>query len=428
MLSQKYILLSVVMALVGCGGGEGGSSSAAPNVGSSSLAESPPLFVDQDVFLPTLSGPSFLYVTEAIDIDYDGYLDVVLGGARWRDGVGFVNKEVTLYVYRNTGDFDFDIEELPGTFVHPRSALQDDFNGDGLPDLVVADTGFDGPPLPRHPDTIFLTDEAGKLVNFSEGPLSNYGYSHDITSGDIDNDGDIDIIVANITADSRDQQFRLLLNDGSGTFSLKFIDYSLPEESYITGLALADLNADGNLDLIAGPGTPGWTLSVFWGLGDAEFSQPEPLPDVPDYAIIPKIRPYDINSDGYMDLVISRTDYGSPGYQKRYIQILLNNGAGQFEEANLIPNQKFNDKWVTDMYFVDLDNDGQRDLILRSDNSKPKQNVLLQQQDGTFDSIELPRAGNPFPIDVDNDGDYDLLIHNDRSESSKFYLLENTTN
>jgi hypothetical protein len=422
---RRITILGITAAFLGCGGG-GGDAPDPPASGPPPPPPPPPPLFSGANPLPDLPGTSFVYVLEAIDLNFDGMIDIVLSGPKWRSGVGFVDEEVSLHVYMNNSTQNtpsFSYTTLPGSLVHPRAAAQADLNGDGVIDLAIGDHGHDVHPRPGHEDLLFLSDISGMLIE-TESPLfQNTGFSHDIAGGDIDNDGDIDLVVADLTSNPIDTRLRVLTNNGSGQFSLSFLSLGIETGSYPANV-LTDVNIDGNLDLVLGAQDSSLVSAVMVGVGNGGFAGPLPLPDAPSFAIVPEILAADINADGYVDLVLSRTG-DTPFYEGRYIQFLINDGSGIFVDTPLMPDQDIGDKWATEIYFVDIDGDGLKDIVLRTDSGTNLQSVFLQQLDGTFSPIELPNRGGTFPFDFDNDGDIDLLLHNHVDEGSTVSVLIN---
>ena len=121
-----------------------------------------------------------------------------------------------------------------------------DYDGDGWPDLYFAQ-GAPIPPLAddsRHEDRLFRNLGDGTFVDVtSAAGLGDRRYSHGCAAGDIDNDGDPDLIVANWG------ETAVYLNSGDGTFVECSQTMGIAGERWSSSLALADFDRDGNLDL-----------------------------------------------------------------------------------------------------------------------------------------------------------------------------------
>jgi hypothetical protein len=143
-----------------------------------------------------------------------------------------------------------------------------------------------------------VASERGLPENISgieEGPTLGGG----LIAEDMDGDGDIDLVFANIEG-----QPRVFENDGQGFFSETIgQSFSWPERFYTlpTQHAAADMNADGRPDLLAvGNGL----LVVFWNEGALDFSEPEALWTDPLGPIYTSLGIGDADGDGDLDIAI----------------------------------------------------------------------------------------------------------------------------
>jgi hypothetical protein len=140
----------------------------------------------------------------ALDVDGDGDMDLAVANEGTGDGSAGV-----ISLLLNNGNAHFGTPRSLTTGVSPSAIVSADFNGDGLPDLATANFGIDA-----------QTSTVGVLLNNGAGGF------HDVTAfltpagpyrlavGDVDRDGDLDIVTANFNANS----LTLLLNDGTGSF------------------------------------------------------------------------------------------------------------------------------------------------------------------------------------------------------------------
>lgn len=251
--------------------------------------------------------------------------------------------------------------------------------------------------------------------------------THDFAIGDVDNDGDTDILYweytlingTNITQELWNSEYYskpiLYLNNGNGEFNQ--IDRNLsfpglytnyiqkdqfPDDQYV-GLFtdLFDFDNDGNLDIIVGNNhgdydTQTEGLKIFWGNGDGtfNFNNGYTLENlyVKDFSVSGYYVPFsgaymDIDNDGDLDIIITgETDYSQKGW---WIQI--------FEQ-------------VSKRKFKDVSNE----RLGNVDPVRLFQNTFWDENGENVDPIfyekgwALPTK-ELFVIDVDNDGDFDLL-------------------
>jgi len=158
--------------------------------------------------------------------------------------------------------------------LHPRKALVDDFNKDGYPDVFVSCTGYDG-----LVDGKSLGEKSKLLLNDGKGgfvisDMAEVGYYHGATSADINGDGYPDIVVANIfnynKPNSQGSALHVLINQKNGTFvddQTRIMNF-IPFANYWS-VELIDINGDGILDLVAGGDeNANWkptTTTIFYG-------------------------------------------------------------------------------------------------------------------------------------------------------------------
>ena len=124
-------------------------------------------------------------------------------------------------------------------FIGAFSIVMDDFNGDGAPDVAVSHAEVDASQV-----TVYLNDGAGGFANFAtyDSAFSDVVYVTDVASGDMDGDGDVDLVATLINTG----HVRLLRNAGDGTFGAPEavgLDGLAPK-----GIAVGDLDDDGDLD------------------------------------------------------------------------------------------------------------------------------------------------------------------------------------
>ena len=73
----------------------------------------------------------------------------------------------------------------------PRSSVIEDFNGDGVNDIFIADHGVDFDPYPGYQNTLILSAPNGKFINATSNLPQILDFTHGVTSADIDSDGDM---------------------------------------------------------------------------------------------------------------------------------------------------------------------------------------------------------------------------------------------
>jgi len=228
-----------------------------------------------------------------LDYDRDGDLDLYTGNLNTKDR-GTRNS-----FYRNHGDGTFtDVTEEVGLDVQ----LQDccggsnggmsagDFNDDGWPDLYVGAW--------RDRNRLFLNNGQGSFLDGTTDEIDDEGQAHGIAVGDIDNDGDLDIFQA--TGGGQEELLRsiLLLNLGEGRFLdvTEGVGLSGLFTLNVSGAGLGDIDNDGDLDLLtADPHT------LYLNNGDGMFADHTSHSGIAHTGTVLGFGDYDL--DGFLDVL-----------------------------------------------------------------------------------------------------------------------------
>ncbi len=271
-----------------------------------------------------------------------------------------------------------------------------DIDNDGDLDLIAAGEDTSGVPLTQ----IFTNDGSGTFTT-ATGALPHVR-SGALSLGDLDNDGDVDLILTGI--DSSGQTVgQALLNDGQGNFSSYA---SLPGASRAAS-ATADLTGDGRVDVIAtglgADGLPFTKMLVNTGFGFSEKSSG--LPDI----FAGMITPGDLNNDGSVDILLSGLVNDNLAISKIY----HNNGTGTFVEAagaNLIG------LFDGGSALGDSDQDGDLDILLAGQSAlgTAVTKIYRNEGNGIYTDILAPLAGVTDASvawgDFNNDGNLDAFV------------------
>ena len=309
----------------------------------------------------------------------------------------------------------------------PSAIVTGDFNGDGLPDLAVANAGSNSV-------TVFFGQANGTLRNAQTVEIGSQPTV--LAAGDFNGDGVSDLVVGNALTP---WNLTVLLSVNgtltpSGTFALS----SAP-----VGLAAADMNHDGKLDLIV---SFSYSAPAMLLLGDGNGTFTAAANTFSDYGGDGEVATGDFNADGYPDLALNGADYFlgtiTDSYSAHYIDnqqpeplvvaadfnsdgkldlasadpssgsILVNlgNGDGTFQAATsfAVPSTALS------IATGDFNGDGKPDLVLVG--SDGKVGVMFGNGDGTFQpAVEYLAGAQPSALvvgDFNHDGILDLAVAN----------------
>jgi hypothetical protein len=292
-----------------------------------------------------------------------------------------------------------------------------DFNGDGKLDIAVLGNKNDSS-LTGVID-IFLGNGDGTFqsaVAYTSGPVSRGG----IAVGDFNGDGKPDLEVADFGAiDSTHSAVDILLNKGDGTFRAP---YAVPVPPAARSVVAGDFNGDGKTDLAVADGLgingvldPDYPagMTVLLGRGDGTFTTAGQYnsPATPGGGTVnPEfITAGDLNNDGKTDVIVSDYDHN--------ISVFLGNGNGTFQPAVGVDTGEY----PRAVAIADVNSDGKPDLVVNnignSGESPPSPGsvaVLLGNGDGTF---QAPVPYTPFNYpgwltvaDLNGDGLPDIAV------------------
>ena len=288
-----------------------------------------------------------------------------------------------------------------------------DLNGDGHTDIVVGTTY-------QTQSRLFLGAGKGQFTEVTGTHLPRALLSvGDLEAGDVDGDGDLDLVLAdwgpgnNMSNDGG--VTRLWINDGTG----KFADESaarLPEIKirFSWDLEFADVDNDGDLDvLVSCKRCPGGSL--FRNDGSGRFT--DDARALPQYTNNYEFEPMDLDGDGFLDLVtLNDGEIVKESSSSRREHVFRNDGKGRFRDATEAwwppaANVGEDDNMVA---FLDVDSDGDADFLVGS-LSGPDRLLTndgrghLQVRLDAFDGAPTPGTLGMALADLDGDGRIDVV-------------------
>ncbi len=306
----------------------------------------------------------------AVDVNEDGYRDLVLNGN----------------VMLGNGDGTFRPPMAVASLADPE--VVGDFNNDGIPDLITfgkSDSAM----------VVLLGNGDGSFQfvgNFDTGGPPAYA-----TLGDFDGDGNLDAAVLN---NNNPGNVAILFGNGDGTFQSPV---TYPTSQPFTWFVISgDFNNDGKLDLIVGSSQN--TMNLLLGKGNGSFKAPKVINAAGCFAADP-----DLNGDNKLDIVlVGCADAGV----NDTVTVLLGNGNGTFKTPANYP------AGVSGLFKVhDVNNDGGLDLIIPdSQNKGSTVAVLPGNGNGTFQKAQNYFIGGSITGatvgDFNVDNFWDLAVGN----------------
>ena len=298
-----------------------------------------------------------------------------------------------------------------------------DVDGDGDQDVMISGNlpGFPVEPV----NELFLNDSDGNFTAMPDTSFPDVSGFTDIAFADIDSDGDEDLIITGFIIDEFLFTTVLYTNDGAGNFTEVL---GTPFDGVDFGsLAFADIDGDDDQDLLI----TGFNSSIeeiaklYTNDGTGSFT--EVLGTSLLGVTFSEVAFADIDNDGDKDLLITGTDHSAGLFSTK---LYTNDGLGSFTEiSSPLVNMDF-----ASIAFFDMDADNDLDLLLSGTIGPATRGTSLYANDGTGNFSEI--FGGSFLMvspgsiavgDVDNDNDQDIIISGTPSGSpfdnvSELYL------
>jgi len=288
----------------------------------------------------------------AVDFDGDGNIDVIF----------VAEDDQTHEYYLGNGDGTFrDVSDRLLAMSEGNGLDVGDVNGDGLPDVVVGNSGEEGQ------NFLWINDPA-RPGFFIDRTRENLPQVDDATQGiklaDLNGDGHLDMLVANEAPPNR-----LLINDGTGVFTEhpEQLELLVPLET--REVFTVDVDGDGDLDVLFANLTSNardWDkdpqMRILINDGNANFTD-ETAVRLPANKFSSWAATWiDFDHDGHPDLLVSAVNV--PGFSPDRVRAYRNDGNGYFTDVTdeVVPQSAVGRSW--NITVGDLNGDGIADAFI----------------------------------------------------------------
>lgn len=299
---------------------------------------------------------------------------------------------VSILLGRGDGTFVYVGHSLVGLF--PWGITVNDFNGDGLQDLAVTNAATISSSV-----SVLIGDGNGSFTVGGEYKVRRNPTS--IVSDDFNDDGNQDLAVTSAS----DNDFSILLGDGSGKFAREVSYYSGGNDTW--SISKGDFNRDGNIDLVTTNSRPTVVtkfsnVSVHFGRGDGTFAQGVSYPAGRE----PRgLAVGDLNADGNADLAVANTVSGD-------VSVFLGTPTGVF----LPPTNAASGSEPVFVVADDFTGDGMADLAVINASSYGEHVTMFRSLFGRLSApLRFPSTQTPIAAaagDFNGDGRSDLAVAN----------------
>jgi FG-GAP-like repeat len=398
-------------------------------------------------------GPTSVAVA---DVNGDGTPDIVVANNCGSSSscpatgtVGVLLGNTSVFDYRSftpdNGAFQTAVTYGSGGY-NASSVAVADVNGDGKPDLIVANSCSESTCTADGSVAVLLGNGDGTFktaVSYDSGGRTAIS----VAVADVNGDGKPDLLVLNefcssSTCSSINEvtvgAMGVLLNNGDGTFQTAVAYDS--GGVIASSIAVGDVNGDGKPDVVVAQ-CSGLSLGICYGGGAAgvmlgngngtfqaavNYSSGENLPNAVALA--------DINGDGHLDILVTNHYSGDHGDQDGSLAVLLGNGDGTFQTAvTYDPGGA-----ASGLAIADLNGDGKLDAVVTESNCgfcnnqgpSPALAVFAGNGDGTFQSaVRFAASADAVSVvaaDLNGGGLPDLVVGN-ASPSTSVGVLMNTS-
>lgn len=358
----------------------------------------------REISIRTDKGAHFVAVA---DVNRDGKPDILVAN----DEAG------TISVLLGDGKGNF--HEAKGSPVPaghlPNDIAVADMNGDGIPDLVIANhqSPYVG---------IFLGDGKGGFHPAPGSPFDvhSYPHPHGVAVGAFSDKRKLDVV----TDSWGNNQIELLEGDGKGGLKLPGRFFQVGKRPY-ERLRSADFNHDGNPDVVT-TNLDEDTVTILLGDGKGGFKQAKGSP-FPAGAKPWEVAIDDFNKDGNADLAIIPYERDVTDPSRVAVTVLLGDGKGGFRPLQTQSLSFEGCHGPNSIAAGDINGDGYRDIVVSCAQSNNFVIFLGTREGNVFRRVTHASAGGWGGVavaDVNKDGRDDVITANETDGSVTVYLSQ----
>jgi hypothetical protein len=318
----------------------------------------PSAFAQQFVYNPAALPAQNVWTDGVVlvDVDGDGDRDIAFANGSAYGGTGTAGAQPQhLFLNNGAGVFSAAHAQLNVANFNAKMVIAEDFDLDGDPDLMYASGSTGSPPriLINNGSGTFSDQTATRIPVFAANPRSFC-----VCAGDVDDDGDLDVVVTDGgTFGGVASQAILLLNDGSGVFTNATTTH-LPVDLYnAQDVTLFDFDADNDIDIaLSGKGATGKRGRLYVNDGTGHFGIGTAMDAVGTSATY-EIDWCELDRDADLDALVQSISGFSEGWAR-------NDGVSSPMVTAVFPAPNGSDD--NEMAGLDYDNDGRVDVLVGS--------------------------------------------------------------
>ena len=327
------------------------------------------------------------------DVDGDADQDVLITGINSSG-----QQKSNLYTNNGSGTFTL-VSGTPFTGVKTGAVAFVDIDNDLDQDVLI--TGYKSY---NHSVSHLYKNNGSGIFTASSASTIDSVFNSSIAFADIDNDGDMDLLLAGNTT-YQNYVTQLYSNNGSGIFT-KVIGTSFLGISY-GDVAFIDIDNDNDQDIFITGDLSNKVAKLYSNNGSGVYTATagDPFVGVGGSSVAVG----DFDNDNDQDIFLM----GDGGFNKKFSNLYVNNGTGTFALATGTP---FEELYYGKIAYADVDNDGDQDVFIGGMhlNSTYQSKLYINNGNGSYqiDTLNIFDSISCFSVafaDIDGDSDMDLI-------------------